>query len=103
MKDDKLFKRNICCFNFHSILYRLNDLLYRFNDIMSFKWDICCFDFHSSFLGSISVLINNRKGSALVFIVHIYSSFLPERNHFIEPIPAPFLSRLKLACCWFEP
>ena len=24
-------------------------------------------------------------------------SFLPERNHFTEPIPGPFLSRLKLA------
>ena len=38
----------------------------------------------------------------MFFSIHICSSFLPERNHFIEPIPAPFLSRLKLACCWFE-
>lgn len=40
--------------------------------------------------------------TAHVFSIYIYYSFLPERNHFMEPIPAPFLSRLKLACCWFE-
>lgn len=39
--------------------------------------------------------------TAHVFSILIYSSFLSERNHFIQ-IPAPFLSRLKLACCWFE-
>ena len=32
---DKSFKRHICCFNFNSILCRLNDLLYRLSDMIS--------------------------------------------------------------------
>ena len=83
-KDQKSFKRHICCFsfltvfldllsilvflffNFHSILYRFNDLLYRLNDIINRLTSyLFFFNFRSNFLVSISFLINIGKEMSL--------------------------------------